>query len=222
MDYDLHRCNNLNWVGDNYRKGYIKVGENGTIYIVEKKTKYIQPDGTPCDVIAFPLSVPLGAKDSKMANFEISGFKIEPRNPIGYIDWRIDDVFVLNSKAYIVIDVHGEVVTSKNLEDDSLMIMAKHSDKSLACHLQLTEYEMDIEQLTITMKDAMENLYKKGEKVLVKNSPDDFWFGAEFASYETGQEYPFKTTCGRSFKYCMELNENTLHLVGSNKNSIDN
>jgi hypothetical protein len=221
MKYDLHKCNNLNWMGDDYRKGYIKVGKDEKIYIVEKKPTYILSDGTPCDVNAWSVNVPQGEIDSNSMNLAIKGFKIMPRNPIGYIDWRIDDVFIYDSKAYIVIDVHGDVVTSKNLYDDSLMTMAKHSDTSLRCHLQPTEYEHEIEEVTTKLQDVMENLFKKGEKVIVKNSREDFWLGAEFDSYEAGNEYPFRTTCGRAFKYCTILNEGTLPLLGTNKNSVD-
>lgn len=58
--------------------------------------------------------------------------------------------------------------------------------------------------------------FKPFDKVLVRDSDDRKWHAHFYSHYDTNADYKHICTCG-SHKQCIPYNEETAHLVGTNK-----
>lgn len=211
MKYDLTKCNNLNFRFGDGTTGFIKVSPRNEVYLFSS-------DKCGWDVLSamptFKMIACLTAKDIAETYIEIHGLKIIPRNPETYTDWKVGDVLkdIVNPRDMFIIQATlGDMVL---INDITRYYGYTYTSKCITekCKLVLTDYEQEL--LKNENEEKEECPFRKGDRVLVRDTDEEAWIFETFDSYEGGNEYPYDCKENVS-KQCIPYNEKTWKLLGT-------
>lgn len=217
MKYDFIRCNNLNFkVKDekgNVREGFLKVTSRGKVYVYySNENKIFDPF----------LQIEINSHHeifTDTTNFEEWAkrheLEIIPRDPETYTDWKVGDVLkdIVNPRDLFIIQARlGDMVL---ISDITRYYGYTYTSKCITekCKLVLTDYEQEILKAQ-DEKKAKECPFKKGDRVLVRDTAEDAWIFEIFDSSEGGNEYPYDFK-EDYYKQCIPYNEKTWKLLGT-------
>lgn len=217
IKYDFTKCNNLEFKGDLDGKpinGYLKITESGEVYVFFFGTE-----------LSYDVKLQLDFMDYRAKFLNIHSFsqwaesvnlEIVPRNPRIYNDWKVGDVIKckdFESEHYIIVATLGEVIFATDMLKKCVYIMsAKNITENY--NLVLTDYEQEL----LKGQEQKKCPFKKGDKVIVRDSACDKWRFEIFESYKENSAEPYcvESTLSLSYHQCAPLNERTWQLLGTN------
>ena len=205
MEYDLKKCNNLNFKLASGLSGFIKVSPKGNGYLYQHDKLW--------DINAM-MQVPLFWKSVDSAAFNSfahdSELSIVPRDPETYTDWKVGDRVRCMSGAEVVYDIAAKL-------DEVVFLSKNHSQiLTLPINILVRDFKLiltDYEQELIHAQEKKECPFKEGDKVLVRDS-DTSWKFDVFQNYEENACYSYECL-GSEYEQCIPLNEHTWKLLGT-------
>lgn len=210
MKYDLTKCNNLNFRFGDGTTGFIKVSPRNEVYLFSS-------DKCGWDVLSamptFKMIACLTAKDIAETYIEIHGLEIIPRDPETYDAWKVGDKVanIKHGDVYTIIALFGSAaVLTMDAEDYTVLTTTDALTKY--DKLVPTDYEKELLNAQDEKKDVCP--FRKGDRVLVRDTDEDAWIFETFDSYEGGNEYPYDCKENVS-KQCIPYNEKTWKLLGT-------
>lgn len=212
MKYDFTRCNNLQFkakVKGIERKGYLKVLNEENVYM-------FYSDGEKAFDTSLQLEYALCNKAfSNIMDFNLWAenheLEIIPRDPETYKDWKVGDSIMgkSNNDKFVIKAVLNDLIfASSTIVAATALFQSKFIGENYK--LILTDYEQEL----LKAQEKKECPFRKGDRVLVRNTDEDAWIFETFDSYEGGNEYPYG--CKEDVhKQCIPYNEKTWKLLGT-------
>lgn len=214
MKYDFKRCNNLNFKVKEEgveKTGYLKISSEG-------KVDMFYSDGEKIFDPAVQIEVPvcsihfLDIEDfSRWA--ERHDFEIVPRDPETYNDWKVGDSIMgkFNNDEFVINVILNDIIfVNSTRVIGTGLFPSKFIGENYK--LILTDYEQEL--LNATSREKKKCPFRKGDRVLVRDTDEDAWIFETFDSYEGGNEYPYD--CKEDVhKQCIPYNEKTWKLLGT-------
>lgn len=208
----MSRCNNLRWKADNWEAGFIRYCNGDVLLALDTTT--VDRDGVVND-IKFLDEI---TEVEKFIEEELPGFEIVPRDPETYKDWLAGDAVKDKDGYGAMVEARlGNVVfLSLQNGDSSCASEAYYTCEELfdkGYRLVLTDYERGIENA----KNEQECPFKKGDRVLVRQTDDDPWKMRIFHFFRSGcpNEYWIFSAGAYRYNQCIPYNENTWQLLGT-------
>lgn len=210
MKYDSKKCNNLNFKLASGVSGFIKSAPNGDVYLYQNF--YNWDPSTMTMMPVFWKTVRAEAFDDFVKDSELL---IVPRDPQTYTDWKVGDKVICNTsdQVYTIIAVLGKAIILSKDSGISVTALTTSDDLTKYNKLILTDYEKELIHAQELEEKKKECPFKKGDKVLVRDS-DTSWDFDVFDNYNEDSCYPYE--CRDSeYEKCIPLNEHTWQLLGT-------
>lgn len=208
MEYDLTRCNNLNFKLSDGTTGFIKVSPKNDLYLYSSQAcRWNIINAMP----TFELIAGLNTEEFTKAYIEKHSLEIIPRDPETYTDWKVGDR-VMNKYAgglYTIAAKLGDIVFL--LSDNDAVVSICTAQLAKYYTLVLTDYEQEL--IHAEQEKKKECPFKEGDKVLVRDS-DTSWKFDVFQNYEENACYSYECLSSE-YEQCIPLNEHTWRLLGT-------
>lgn len=208
MKYDFTKCNNLNFKLGDGTTGFIKIPPEGNCYLYLHDETW---DGK--SMMQKPRFWMCVAPEAFNRYVEENELLIVPRDPETYTEWKVGDKVIgkTGKKVYTIIAVLGRAAVVSLDSDVHTVGLTTFEGLTRYSNLVLTDYEIE---LLARSKEKKECPFRKGDKVLVRDTDEDAWIFETFDSYEGGNEYPYD--CNKDvYKQCIPYNEKTWKLLGT-------
>lgn len=209
MKYDLTRCNNLNFKLGNGTTGFIKIPPEGNCYLYMHDETW---DGK--SMMQKPRFWRCVAPEVFNRFVEENELLIVPRDPETYTEWKVGDKVIgkTGKKVYTIIAVLGRAAVVSLDSDVYIVGLATFEGLTKYNNLVLTDYEIE---LLASSKEKKECPFKKGDKVLVRDSNDSNWIPEIFDEYcDNDTDYHYGCE-GMVYAQCIPYNEKTWQLLGT-------
>lgn len=146
---------------------------------------------------------------------EDSGLSIVPRDPQTYTGWKVGDKVISNTgnKINTINAMLGKAIVLVLDGEASITLITTDDDLTKYNKLLLSDYEKELIHAQELEEKKKECPFKKGDKVLVRDS-DTLWSFDMFVYYDENSRYPYE--CNDSeYEQCIPLNEHTWQLLGT-------
>lgn len=210
MKYDLTRCNNLNFRLNDGTKGFIKVSPSKDVYLYSDECGWDILRAMP----RYKMVACLTNGDVAAAYVAKHGLEIIPRGPLTYNNWKVGDKVIgkTGKKVYTIIAVLGGAAVVSLDSDVHIVGLATFEGLTKYNNLVLTDYEIE---LLAPSKEKKECPFRKGDKVLVRDSNDSNWIPETFDEYcDNDTDYHYGCE-GMVYAQCIPYNEKTWQLLGT-------
>lgn len=223
MKYDFSKCNNLQFKakGDEgeVMTGYLKVakeGEECVVYVfftdcrenesLDTSLQIVTRDYERCEVI-----------EDFNVWAEEHDLEIVPRDPETYKDWKVGDRVRCMSGAEVVYDIAaklGEVVFLSKNHSQVLTLPINILVRDFK--LILTDYEKELIHAQELEEKKKECPFKRGDRVLVRDSIYERWQARIFGEYVKNLKYQYWCEDDdNGYRQCIPYNEHTWQLLGT-------
>lgn len=212
MKYDSKKCNNLNFKLASGLSGFIKSAPNGDVYLYQNQNFCNWDPITMTMMPVFWKTVRAEAFDDFVKD---SGLSIVPRDPQTYTDWKVGDKVIRNTgnKINTINAMLGKAIVLVLDGEASITLITTDDDLTKHNKLLLTDYEKELIHAQELEEKKKECPFKKGDKVLVRDS-DTLWRFDFFVYYDENASYPYECN-GSEYELCIPLNEHTWQLLGT-------
>lgn len=212
MKYDSKKCNNLNFKLASGLSGFIKSAPNGDVYLYQNQNFCNWDPITMTMMPVFWKTVRAEAFDDFVKD---SGLSIVPRDPQTYTDWKVGDKVIRNTgnKINTINAMLGKAIVLVLDGEASITLITTDDDLTKYNKLLLTDYEKELIHAQELEEKKKECPFKKGDKVLVRDS-DTLWRFDFFVYYDENASYPYECN-GSEYELCIPLNEHTWQLLGT-------
>lgn len=213
----LRQCHGLRFQAtllNNPQEGIVKVTDEGIILCFGKKDPgYLCTFGRR-DTFSFSKST-----------FTIlpNDFKIIPRNPKTYKDWQVGDRIIKEGLEGKIAFRFGDIVIPLYKDSGKTGVIYSCSE-FFDSGFRLIPTDMEKKLFEKTSQKCPKCIMRKGDLVLVRNSPTDVWILESFVmEVSDAARYPYKATNGVSvcgWVECLPYNNTTKHLLGTTRRDL--
>lgn len=214
MKYDFTKCNNLNFKAKDGTTGYIKVVKNPIRFYLYLDVYKDSNFNTVLQIPTNNLNLVFGSLTEFKNWAIINKLEIIPRNPETYNDWRVGDVLKYKydkSRTLVILSILGDVIL---VSSEDMRYVYTYTSKFISekYQLSLTDYEREL--LKVDDEKKEECPFKKGDRVLARDTDKDTWCYDYFLEYRINSSYPYSCRT-KSYKQCIHYNEKTWQLLGT-------
>lgn len=213
MKYDILKCNNLRFRYKEYN-GFVRVYGMRVLLVTDRDFVTLDAKLTKA-VIGHYFS-----PENFEANIDEDDFKIIPRDPNTYNDWQEGDKVCMkiledNEKSdttvyEVAVRINNVVILTNSWGVQKVATCEELS--RLGAKLVLTDYELELQG-----KKNPDFKFKYGDKVLVRDSGEEWQFGTFLEYKEETLDYRYVLVTNERFEECLPYNENTWHLLGTSE-----
>lgn len=214
MNSNISKYNNLNFRLKDGTLGFIKVDSRGSVYLYCNRGFCKKEWDVDAMMPKNNFITSFSDEDSFNSFIEKEGLEIVPRDSETYEDWKVGDMVCSRERLSMctVIAKIGEITFLEPLEGSVTPYFHTSRGMKECYRLVPTDYEKEL--LRTKEEDEKKCTFRKGDRVLVRNTDKNVWIFEKYGSYQGGDEYPYSCECD-CYRQCIPFNEKTWMLLGT-------